>query len=281
MPEGAEVEARCGASALRSQYARAGGAAWACPWPRPKLDRLGPCIASRPPPATIRPPPTAVADDRGPCRRAPCPGARRFLRATWRSARLADLGPYEPVTKSSGSPRVTFCRRGRATVILCHRRRRWPMFARALREDWRPAARRAGRSPGRRGDFRHNSPLTHIGRSCTRPARYGGAGPAGPGDGPIACGAHANLDPSARDRRTLRIDRAPRSACGLRIGSAWPAWAPPMRARVRSWPRPWPAGACNAVPADARVEHTEGSRSIGGPELRHGFDRLCLRFHRK
>jgi len=31
----------------------------------------------------------------------------------------------------------------------------------------------------------------------------------------------------------------------------------------------------------APVDITEGSRSIGGPELRHGFDRLCLRFHRK
>ncbi|KPP88315.1 MAG: Cytochrome P450 [Rhodobacteraceae bacterium HLUCCA08] len=125
--------------------------------------------------------------------------------------------------------------------------------------------------------FRHTSPLTHIGRICTRPVSLAGLD-RGPGDRVALCWAAANLDPERfDDAATLRIDRAPNPHVAFGSGPHACLGATHAREVLRALV----AGLATRFRRIAPVDITEGSRSIGGPELRHGFDRLCLRFHRK
>lgn len=125
--------------------------------------------------------------------------------------------------------------------------------------------------------FRHTSPLTHIGRICTRPVSLAGLD-RGPGDRVALCWAAANLDPERFDDAvTLRIDRQPNPHVAFGSGPHACLGATHAREVLRALVAALATGFRRIAP----VEIVEGRRDIGGPALRHGFHRLRLRFHRK
>jgi cytochrome P450 len=119
------------------------------------------------------------------------------------------------------------------------------------------------------------SPLTHIGRICTRPDEVVGL-PRQPGDRIALCWAAANFDDSTfSDPLTLRIDREQNPHVGFGAGDHACLGAAHARAVIR---------ALLAALAEkvARIELNEalpGTRDIGGIVRSQGFTRLTLNFH--
>lgn len=125
--------------------------------------------------------------------------------------------------------------------------------------------------------IRHTSPLSHIGRICTEAGRYAGI-PREKGDRVALCWAAANLDPVRFERADLlRIDRQPNPHVAFGSGPHSCLGATHAREVLRALLNGLAARFAKIVPV--RVE--AGSRSIGGPRHRHGFEALCVTFQRK
>jgi len=119
------------------------------------------------------------------------------------------------------------------------------------------------------------SPLTHIGRICTREDEVVGH-PRQPGERIALCWAAANFDDSTfEDPLTLRIDRAQNPHVGFGAGDHACLGAAHARAVMR-------ALLSALTDQIARIElhdATPGSRDIGGITRSQGFTRLTLTFH--
>ncbi len=123
---------------------------------------------------------------------------------------------------------------------------------------------------------RHTSPLSHIGRICTRNAAFAGVDVQA-GQRVALCWAAANLDPDWFDApTTLQIDRKPNPHVAFGSGPHACLGATHAREVLR-------AVLAHLVQACLRIELIDsrpGSRSIGGPIYPHGYERLLLAFHR-
>lgn len=119
------------------------------------------------------------------------------------------------------------------------------------------------------------SPLTHIGRICTRADEVAGA-PRQPGDRIALCWAAANFDDAAfEDPLTLRIDRAQNPHVGFGAGDHACLGAAHARAVIRALL----ATVAEQVGRIDLHEAAPGSRDIGGIPRSQGFTRLSLSFH--
>ena len=125
--------------------------------------------------------------------------------------------------------------------------------------------------------IRHTSPLTHIGRICTADMSLPGAD-VRPGDRVGLCWAAANLDPTRFDDASeLRIDRQPNPHVAFGSGPHACLGATHAREVLRSLIEHLLARIDRITPIDI----ARGRKSIGGPVLPGGFDRLRLSFHRR
>lgn len=125
--------------------------------------------------------------------------------------------------------------------------------------------------------IRHTSPLTHIGRICTGDVTIGGM-TRRRGDRVALCWAAANLDPDRFDAaHRLRIDRQPNPHVAFGSGPHACLGATHAREVLRALIHHLATRFDRLVP----IEIVRGQRSIGGPVLPAGFDRLRLSFHRK
>lgn len=119
------------------------------------------------------------------------------------------------------------------------------------------------------------SPLTHIGRICTRTDVVAGV-PRQPGQRISLCWAAANFDDTAfDDPLTLRIDRAQNPHVGFGAGDHACLGAAHARAVIRSLL----AALTERVGRIDLNEATPGTRDIGGIIRSQGFTRLSLTFH--
>jgi cytochrome P450 len=119
------------------------------------------------------------------------------------------------------------------------------------------------------------SPLTHIGRICTREDEVAGQ-PRQPGERISLCWAAANFDDTAfDDPLTLRIDRAQNPHVGFGAGDHACLGAAHARAVIRSLLK----ALTDQVARIELQEATPGSRDIGGITRSQGFTRLSLTFH--
>lgn len=124
---------------------------------------------------------------------------------------------------------------------------------------------------------RHTSPLTHIGRICTRDDRVAGLARA-PGDRIALCFAAASHDSEVfADSATLKIDRSPNPHVSFGSGDHNCLGSTHARAVLRLLLEWLAAHVARIEPQVVRP----GARSIGGVVRRHGFDRLEVVFHRK
>ena len=119
------------------------------------------------------------------------------------------------------------------------------------------------------------SPLTHIGRICTREDEVAGI-PRQPGERIALCWAAANFDDTTfDDPLSLRIDRAQNPHVGFGAGDHACLGAAHARAVIRSLL----SALTENVGRIDLVAATPGSRDIGGITRSQGFTRLTLTFH--
>ncbi len=123
--------------------------------------------------------------------------------------------------------------------------------------------------------LRHMSPLTHIGRVCTKETDVSGL-PRARGQRIALCWAAANADPEIfDDPATIQIDRRPNPHVAFGSGPHNCLGSTHARQVLRSL-----VGALVArVGRIAAVEVERGHRSIGGPVRHHGFTDLVLEFY--
>ena len=125
--------------------------------------------------------------------------------------------------------------------------------------------------------IRHTSPLSHIGRICTREATIAGIARQ-KGNRVALCWAAANLDPTRfEDADRLRIDRQPNPHVAFGSGPHSCLGATHAREVLRALIIRMTATVSRLEP----VRIKEASRSIGGPRLRQGFSDLRVTLHRK
>lgn len=123
--------------------------------------------------------------------------------------------------------------------------------------------------------IRHLSPLTHIGRVCTREDEVAGL-PRAAGERIALCWAAANLDPEVfADANTLRIDRLRNPHVAFGSGPHNCLGSTHARQVLRSLLQQLARRVARIDP----VEVVRGRRSIGGVVRPHGFERLVLTFH--
>jgi cytochrome P450 len=119
------------------------------------------------------------------------------------------------------------------------------------------------------------SPLTHIGRICTRDDEVAGV-KRQPGERIALCWAAANFDDTTfDDPMTLKIDRAQNPHVGFGAGDHACLGAAHARAVIRSLL----TALTERVARIELHEATPGSRDIGGIIRSQGFTRLGLTFH--
>jgi cytochrome P450 len=122
---------------------------------------------------------------------------------------------------------------------------------------------------------RYFSPLTHIGRICTREDEVAGV-QRQPGERIALCWAAANFDDAAFvDPMTVRIDRAQNPHVGFGAGDHACLGAAHARAVIRSLL----SALTDRVARINLHEAIPGSRDIGGITRSQGFTRLSLTFH--
>lgn len=125
--------------------------------------------------------------------------------------------------------------------------------------------------------IRHTSPLTHIGRICTADMSLAGA-EVRKGDRVALCWAAGNLDAARfEDAGTLRIDRQPNPHVAFGSGPHACLGATHAREVLRSLIEHLTTRIDRITPIDI----ARARKSIGGPVLPGGFDRLRLSFHRR
>jgi cytochrome P450 len=119
------------------------------------------------------------------------------------------------------------------------------------------------------------SPLTHIGRICTRVDEVAGL-PRSPGERISLCWAAANFDGSTFDDPLgLRIDRAQNPHVGFGAGDHACLGAAHARAVIRALL----TALADRVARIDLVEAIPGARDIGGITRSQGFTRLSLTLH--
>ncbi len=124
---------------------------------------------------------------------------------------------------------------------------------------------------------RHTSPLTHIGRICTRDDHVAGLARA-QGDRIALCFAAASHDPERfDDPGRLRIDRSPNPHVSFGSGDHNCLGATHARAVLRMLLQ-WLALHVGRI-EPRRIR--PGARSVGGLMRRHGFEQCEVVFHRK
>jgi len=125
--------------------------------------------------------------------------------------------------------------------------------------------------------IRHTSPLAHFGRICTGDVTIGGM-TRRMGDQVALCWAAANRDPGRFDAaHRLHIDRQPNPHVAFGSGPHACLGATHAREVLPALIHHLATRFDRLVP----IEIVRGHRSIGGPVLPVGFDRLRLSFHRK